>query len=373
VLKILTYAPLLAILLGAAQGEAPRSHFESASRALASGDLTAAEQGFQAVLKVQPKNIGALGNLGVVYSRMGKTADAIAVYRRALKLAPDDPLLNLNLGLAYLKQENYAAAKDLFQATLEAQPANAQARELLASTQLFTGEVDKAVPVLETSQKHSGTLYFLSIAYLKQGRREEARKIIDQLFGMLAPAQANFLVGRAYYESTLFDDAVAALEKARDADPELPGIWRELGKTYVSLRRSEEARKALMEAVRRTPADDEASYFLGALLVNENLPSEALPYLEKSRTARPDFWGSYYYLGKAALAGGKAPKAVVLLERAAALDPKQSSVWYVLARALKAAGRSAEATEATKRFRTLSADESATAGDELPPGSPGDR
>ena len=352
-MKLLFQVPLLAFVLGAAPGEDPKAHFESASQALSSGDLASAEQGFQSVLKLQPKHIGALGNLGVVYSRMGRTTDAIDAYRRALKLAPRDPLLNLNLGLAYLKQENYPAAKVLFETTLAAQPSNAQARELLASTQLFTGEVEKAIPVLEQLPKHSGTLYFLSIGYLKQARREEARQTMDQLFGMLAPAQANFLAGRAYYESTLFDDAVLALEKARDADPELAGVWRELGKTYVSLRRSDDARKALLEAVRRTPGDEEANYFLGALLVNENAAAEGIPYLEKSRAARPDFWGSYFYLGKAALSSGNGAKAIPLLQKAAELNPNEASIWYTLARALKAAGRSAESAEATKRVRAL--------------------
>ena len=51
------------------------------------------------VLKSQPDHIGALGNLGVIYSRSGRTHEAIEVYRRALKLAPNDAPLLVNLGL----------------------------------------------------------------------------------------------------------------------------------------------------------------------------------------------------------------------------------------------------------------------------------
>ena len=92
--------PLLAFTLAAAPEDASRKVFESASRALAANDLPAAERGFQQVLKSQPGHVGALGNLGVVYSRMGRYADAAAVYRRGLKAAPADPLLNLNIALA---------------------------------------------------------------------------------------------------------------------------------------------------------------------------------------------------------------------------------------------------------------------------------
>ena len=40
--------------------------FRSAATALASQDYKAAEQGFLAVLKLEPRNIGAIGNLGVI-------------------------------------------------------------------------------------------------------------------------------------------------------------------------------------------------------------------------------------------------------------------------------------------------------------------
>jgi cytochrome c-type biogenesis protein CcmH/NrfG len=145
----------------------------------------------------------------------------------------------------------------------------------------------------------------------------------------------------------LFDDAVTALEKAHDLDPELPGLWRELGKTYVSLRRSADARKALREALRREPGDIEASYFLGALLVQEG-EAAGINHLEKTRQARPEFWGSYYYLGKFR-------SDAALLRKAAELKPDEPSVWYQLARVLKAEGRNEEARDATRRMTALRA------------------
>ena len=105
--------------------DALEATFNTAAAALSRGDLPTAEQGFRTVLKSQPNNIGALGNLGVIYSRAGRTRDAIDVYRRALKLAPNDPGLLLNLGLAHLKEENHAAAKPLFEQLASARPADA--------------------------------------------------------------------------------------------------------------------------------------------------------------------------------------------------------------------------------------------------------
>jgi tetratricopeptide (TPR) repeat protein len=348
--------PLLAISLAAAPGDSVRNLFESAAHALSVNDLSTAERGFQQVLSQQPHHVGALGNLGVVYSRLGRFADAVAVYRQGLKIAPGDPQLNLNLGLAYLKQDDYQSAKPHFEKVLAVSPGHAQARELLATTQLFTGEVGRAAAALEQLRAGSGgpsLLYLLSIAYLKQGRKDEALDMIQRLFAAVQSGQAHFLAGRAYYESTLFDQALAEFDAAKDADSLLPGLCRELGKTYVSLRRAEDARQALNEAVRQDTADAEARYFLGALLVQEGSVAEGVPHLEQARKSRPEFWGSYYYLGKAALANSAAPEAVRLLRRASELHPDDPSVLYQLARALKLAGIEQEANAVSRRLADL--------------------
>ena len=74
----------------AAAAESAESIFQRAAAALASEDYGAAERGFQAVLKLEPRNVGAMGNLGVVYSRTRRFSKAIDVYRRALQIAPGE-------------------------------------------------------------------------------------------------------------------------------------------------------------------------------------------------------------------------------------------------------------------------------------------
>jgi tetratricopeptide (TPR) repeat protein len=349
--------PLLALVLAAAPEDASRKAFEDASRALASNDLPAAERGFQQVLKLQRGHPGALGNLGVVYSRMGRYADAVSVYRQVLKTAPADPLLNLNIALAYMKQDDYASAKPHLQRVLHAQPGHAQARELMAAAELYTGNVASATAALEALRQSGGAsvLYLLSMAYLRQNRREDAMDAVSQLFASVPPAQAHLLAGRAYYESTLFDEALAELTKAAGIDRKLPGVARELGKTYVSLRQAGDAKNALAEAVGSDPGDAEARYFLGALLVREGMIEAGVEHLEKARAARPAFWGSYYYLGRAALTSGNAAEATRLLREAARLHPDDMPVLYLLARALKASGRDDEARQVSRRLAEVRA------------------
>ena len=67
------HAALRGLLLSAAAlfaADPIEAVFEKAVAALAAQDYVAAERGFVTVLKTKPDNVGALGNLGVVYTRL---------------------------------------------------------------------------------------------------------------------------------------------------------------------------------------------------------------------------------------------------------------------------------------------------------------
>ena len=83
----LLLTPFFATLLFA-QASSNQKIFEQASQALHSGDYAAAESGFRQILKTDPQNIGALGNLGVVYAHTHRYAKGIEVYKRGLALSP---------------------------------------------------------------------------------------------------------------------------------------------------------------------------------------------------------------------------------------------------------------------------------------------
>ena len=110
-------------------------------------------------------------------------------------------------------------------------------------------------------------------------------------------------------------------------DPKFPGVHLELGKVYISLRRTDDAIRELELALKENPGDADASYFLGGLLAQEDRYAEAIPYLERARKAKPDFWAPYFYLGKAKLRLEQPAEAVVLLQRAVKLNPDEASAY----------------------------------------------
>ncbi|MDE1995674.1 MAG: tetratricopeptide repeat protein [Rhizobiaceae bacterium] len=71
---------------------------------------TAAVSIYQRVLALQPDHIGALDNLALALSDLGRLDEAIACLRHAIELNPHAPNTHNNLGLALLLKGDYAAA-----------------------------------------------------------------------------------------------------------------------------------------------------------------------------------------------------------------------------------------------------------------------
>ena len=339
--------------------EPAKEIFDGAVRALSAGDYETAERGFQSVLRQQPGNIAALSNLGVIYSHTNRADQAIAVYQRALKLSPDDKPILLNLGLVYLKQEARSRALPYFARVVAMDPQHLQARQLLAVCRVYTGQLAPAIRDLEAlsaaAPRDEGILFLLGFAYLKNHDAEKAKAVFQQMFQAAGAERAQFLLGKAYYEATQFPQAEESFFEVLRLDPRFPGVHLELGKVYISLRRTEEAVRELELALKESPGDADASYFLGGLLAQGERYKEAIPYLERARRAKPDFWAPYFYLGKAKLRLEQPAEAVVLLQRAVALNPDEANAYYQLGKALQACGRDVEARRALRRVAELKA------------------
>ncbi len=340
-------------------GEPAKEVFDRAVRALAAADYDTAERGFQAVLREQPRNIAALSNLGVIYSRTSRADQAIAVYRRALQVSPDDKALLLNLGLVYLRQEDHARALPLFARVVAIDPQHLQARQLLAVCRAYAGELAPAIHDLEAlraaAPDDQNILFLLGFTYLKNHDSEKAKAIFQQMFEAAGPVRAQFLLGKANYEAALFLPAEESFLEVLRLDPHFPGAHLELAKVYISLRRTDDAIRELELVLKDTAGDVDGSYFLGALLVQSGRFAEGIPYLERAKKAKPDFWAPYFYLGKAKLRLEQPAEAVVLLQRAVKLGPDEATSYYLLGRALEACGRGVEARQALRRVKELNA------------------
>src|SRR5215475_3239832 len=94
---------LLATCLSAQTNPPPEELLRHAIELQQAGDMDGAVQGYRKFLAVRPNEVAAHSNLGVLLAHMGRYDEAAAEYKNALKLAPENSGILLNLGLAYYK------------------------------------------------------------------------------------------------------------------------------------------------------------------------------------------------------------------------------------------------------------------------------
>src|SRR6266550_4120908 len=260
--------------------------FESASAALRKGDYAAAEVGFRKVLQAEPRNIGAMSNLGVVYSRTLRYARAIEIYKRALRLSPREQGVLLNLGLVYLKQDDYGRAKPYFERLHRMDPKNAQAANLLATCLVYGGEPAGAFEVLKPLMEGTpdpATLYLLGVAYSRSGQAEkELRAALDQDG---EDTSAIYFLGALYVQNGEYRKSVPLLEQAHKV---IPDSWS-------------------------------AAYYLGKAKLKMNQARNAVPLLEEAAELNPDEPSVFYLLATGLKALGRNQEAKAALKRVSEL------------------------------------------------------
>ncbi|HSB77112.1 MAG TPA: tetratricopeptide repeat protein, partial [Terriglobales bacterium] len=133
---------------GAAATDGVRALYIRGEKALQANDLNAAEKAFQEVLQRVPDDPGANANLGVIYMRRQQWGLALTHLKEAERKAPNLAGIRLNIGLVYYRQAKYDAAIDPFASVLRREPKMLQARYLLGLCYFFTGDYTRAVSTL---------------------------------------------------------------------------------------------------------------------------------------------------------------------------------------------------------------------------------
>jgi Flp pilus assembly protein TadD len=138
-------------------------------------------------------------SLGVLYAKTHRYGKAIEVYQRVLRISPQLREIQLDLGLAYLKQEDYIHALPTSGNCTTQSPSDHQATLLLATCLTFSGQPDQGLallkPLTDAQEPDPAALYLLGVAYARAGQAQQAQDVFTRLFSnSVTPAQANFLL-----------------------------------------------------------------------------------------------------------------------------------------------------------------------------------
>jgi len=316
---------------------------------------------FAAVVALDPRNLDAQANLGVLLFFQNKYADAEPHLRAATEQNPSLTKIRALLGMCEHRLGKIDVAKTDLEAVLGSLDENNVRLEVgLELIEIYTASQDltKASAVVETlRQKDPANPKVLYAAYRiytdLAGEAMLSLSVVAPDSGQMYQAMAHELSRQRDIPAVLAD-----LRKALAADPNLPGIHYELAE---ALRASDDQKlKAESEqeyklAVAANPSDVKAITRLGDIAVEKgDLDGGATQY-QRALALAPGDADASLGLARIYMEKDDPNAALPVLERITAADPSNELAHYRLATAYRKLNRPEDAKREVDTYQKLKA------------------
>jgi tetratricopeptide (TPR) repeat protein len=318
-------------------------------------DLAAPE--FKAIVALDPNNVDARGNLGVILFFQGAYGDAIPELRGALKLKPTLWKIQALLGIAEKRAGDIDAGRhDLEQAFPKVQEEKIRIEAGMELVEIYsgTGDLDKAAAMVSILRKLDPTNEaVLYIAY-----RVYSDLVAESLLSLsvVDPNSAHMHQAMAH-ELAKRGNTAEAIENYRAAlkiDPQLPGLHFELADMLSTLSTTEgrqEAEKEYKAALEVNPSDEQAECRLGDMALQKDDLKEAAQRYNHALQLKPDDPEANIGLAKVFMTMDQPRKAEPLLLHALQVDPTSVLAHFRLSTVYRQTGRTAEAKHELEEFQ----------------------
>jgi tetratricopeptide (TPR) repeat protein len=300
-----------------------RQYYEAAEAHHRAGNLVAAEADYVAIL------VEGYQRLGAIYTAQANYQGAVAALETAATYRSDSPQVLVELAIAYFYVGQYQKAIEPLTKALALTPQNSLAHHMLGKTQFMVGDFAKAEDELGQALKLSpgdyDVAYTLGLAFLRQHKFAQAKKLYDHLIVKLGDKPAlRVLIGRAYRETGFFDAAIEEFKRAIVLDTTFPRVHYHLGLTYLlkeGAARLADAGQEFKLELANYPDEFYGNYYLGIVYVTEAKWGEALGPLENARRIQPSNSDPHFFLGQAYQALEKHERAIESFKKAVDLNP----------------------------------------------------
>jgi tetratricopeptide (TPR) repeat protein len=195
------------------------------------------------VLALDPRSADAHMLLGIAYATLGTRdlkGEAIGEFRQALDLNPTLVEVRFYLARLYLDLGRPARAREELDTALAQRPGHPEFLALLGEAERQLKNPRRAIDVtrqaLEADSTFGPARYYLGLALLDAGQRDEGIKELEQIVRAGAPVGDAYLaLGAAYTDAGRGREAADVLSRGLQVDPARPELHIALARAYRSM------------------------------------------------------------------------------------------------------------------------------------------
>jgi tetratricopeptide (TPR) repeat protein len=337
-----------------------QAHMQRAQQALRSSNFAAAEREFRAVVTLDPNDLDARGNVGVMRFFQSDWTGAAEQFRKVLEMQPKVWKVQALLGMCESRLGQPTEARRWLEEALphlQGGPFETQAGLELAEILYQTGDLDRAVDVVRTLLPSNSTnvdvLYTAARIYADLANRSrDALALAAPESGRTHQLMAEMLINRGEARAALIQ-----YRKALEIEPKLRGVHYELGEAILQDSREapalDAAEKEFRAALAENPADANAEYRLGTICTLRRDYKTAIEHYSRALQLQPDNAYAHQALGAAWIKLGEPEKALEHLLAATRLDPLYPTAHYHLGTVYRQLGREADSRRELSAFEKL--------------------
>jgi TolB-like protein/DNA-binding winged helix-turn-helix (wHTH) protein/Tfp pilus assembly protein PilF len=193
-------------------------------------EWTEAERHFKRAIELEPNDVSALHFYSFYLALTGRSAEALPIAQRAIRIDPLSLRAQVNLGVVWNMARRYDDAVSQFERTLDLDSGYAMTHAMLGLTYAYKSMPERAVAELVLARQAGGNrpdlIALHGYALARAGHTDEALATIDELHRLSKPRDPSaYLIAIVYVGVGDKNRAFEWLQKAVDARAwELPAL-----------------------------------------------------------------------------------------------------------------------------------------------------
>jgi tetratricopeptide (TPR) repeat protein len=260
------------------------------------------------------RDVAVYGNLGNVYSKLGRFPEAREAFSKAVRLDPSNPEAYLQIGLGALRIGNLEEALDWLQQAHEKGPQRTDVTQALAEALIQAQQFGRAKELLTSAQARTprDPLILEAVGDLHSSLHEDQAAIEAYQRCLEVDPQsleAHLALARLFRRLNRFSDEKMEYERTLAIDPQDPNAHAGLGHLALQSGSLDLAATELRSALSEIPNDLQANEDLALVEMRQGMFEEARSRCEKLVTLRPNNPGYHFELGQALLKLGRKDQA----------------------------------------------------------------
>ncbi len=309
-------------------------NMHAANRDFAAEKYDAAEVEYKKVLQLERINAVAIGQLGRIFEKEGRTLEAGLYLRKAVELMPESLPYELAYGKVLVSVHSFTNAANIAWRVLNFQPTNSEGLLLLMDSRGPAADMELKLDAMPRVKDNPAYHLAMAILGVRQQQFDRAENEVQKaLAANPKSSEAYFVMADLRARQKDEKGAVEALRKASDLAP-----WRSAMRIrYIDFlirnNNDEEARKNLAQITEHAPDFVPAWIGLMNLSMSEKKYVEAAKYADTVVERDERNYDGLLGRGTARLAQGDGDGAVIQFEHVNALYPRTPQVLYQLASA----------------------------------------